>query len=316
MTVKPTQLIPNEVQQQFLLPTERVGPGMKLCYRPAFFATGSLHFSKSTMRVDHWERRSFLQIIGGDDVPQPLWSEDALVDARNYEWADEPDEDAQLLPPPSSMQTAKSYQSWQKEFKDFLYRTQNLLLFECNELDGEVSAPGQLLGDFRASLELKSREFRDIESEKLRAKYSGRFEKLRDEYDRAQSSLEREEAQYKSKRLESIFDVGGSLLGAFIGRKSRSRASSSMKSFGAASKEKADVRIAGDKLENIANERRDLDEQYAREMAELKDKVHVDRLTFNEILIPPRKTDISIERFFVAWTPYIIDDSGSGRAAF
>jgi hypothetical protein len=316
MTVKPTQLLPSDQEQRFLVPSERMPAGHRLLYRPALFATGNLHFAKAAQRVDMWEKRSFLQTFAVGEIPEQVWTEDSRVDIRDLEWESEPDGDAELANPPSAMQASKSYRGWERDFKDFLYRTQSLLIYECKEMDGTCSEPGQTEGEFRVSLETRISEFRDSQTEKLREKYRPKFEKIRDEIDRAEAAIDREKSQYKSKRLESILDIGGSVMGALLGRKSRSRASTTFRSFGEASKQQTDVRIAEDKHESLVNEYKDLDAEFNREIKEINDKAHVAQLTLNEILITPRKTDIAVEQFFIAWVPYFVDENGNGRAAF
>ncbi len=316
MTVKPTQLIPNDVEQRFLEPNSRCPADCRMIYRPAFFATGKMRFSKSTYNVDAWENRSFLQCMVTDDVPAELWTADSLVETTDMEWSDEPHDSAEIANPPGAMQSAKNYKGWQKEFKDFLYQTQSLLIFECAELEKSYSQAGETLGDFRIRLETQVSEYRDRETEKLRDKFKSKFEKIRDEIDRAEAVVNREKSQYKSKRLESVLDIGGSIMSALLGRKTSRRTSSSIKSYGEASKQLTDVQIAEDKLQDLVNEYKDLDVEFNREMQAIAEKAHIDKLTFNEVLITPRKTDLEVETFFVGWVPFFVDQSGNGKAAF
>ncbi|MEZ6094462.1 MAG: ATP-binding protein [Pirellulaceae bacterium] len=317
MTVKPTQLIPSEIKQRFLEPTIRLPDGKRLVYRPALYANGSLHFAKSSMNIDAWEKRAFLQTIVSENVPNELWTEDARVfTPDDLEWCDEPHEDAGFITPPNSMQTEKSYKGWERDFKDFMYKTQNMLIYECSELPKTFSNPNESKADFVVRLETQVSEYRDRETEKLRAAFTKKFESIRDDIDRAEAAVERERAQYKSKRLESILDVGGSIMGALLGRKSRRRTSTTVKKFGEASEQHLDVKQAEEKRDALVAQYKDLDVEFNREMAAVATKTHVDNLTFEEILLPPRKSDLSVDEFYFAWVPYFVDESGDSEPAF
>ena len=178
------------------------------------------------------------------------------------------------------------------------------------------SQPGETLGDFKVRLESQVSEFRDRETEKLRAKFQERFQLMRTKIDRAQDALDREQAQYKSKRMESILDVGTSIMGALLGRKSSRRASSSARSFGQASQEKADVNIAENKLDDLQNQYQDLDREFNLAMQEVVSKASIDKMTFETISIPPKKTDLSVEEFFLVWVPWFAEQGGSVKPGY
>jgi Helicase HerA, central domain len=313
-SVSARQLIPHEIEQRHLEPSRRPPVSAQIEYRPALFGRGKLHFTKSTYKVDEWVDRQFLLPIDGGDVPPEAW-EGALALTDRPEWSTEDPEEVVYLEPPASLQSAKNFKSYLKDFKDYLYRSQSYDLFYCNEMDC-YSQPGETLGDFKVRLESQVSEFRDRETEKLRAKFQDRYQTMRTKIDRAQDTLDREQAQYKSKRMESILDVGTSIMGALLGRKSTRRATSSARSFGQASTQKADVSIAESKLDDLQNQYQDLDREFNLAMEEVAKKASIEKMTFETINIPPKKTDLSVEEFFVAWVPWFAEKGGTAKPGY
>jgi hypothetical protein len=209
----------------------------------------------------------------------------------------------------------KNYKVWERSLRDFLYRTQNYLVYECNELKDAFSRPGETRGEFLVRLETLISEHRDQETEKLRSKFATRFQKARNEIDKLQLMKDREAAQYKSKRLESILDVGSSIMGALLGRKSRRRVSTTARNINNTAEQRTDVLIAEEKHTNAVNAYKDLDVEFNKAMNDLHEKLQTSNVVLTETLIPPRKTDIKIERFCVCWVPYFRDEYGNMELA-
>jgi hypothetical protein len=188
-----------------------------------------------------------------------------------------------------------------------MYRTQSLTLFRSPELK-QTSNVDETEGDFRIRLETAVSELRDLESERLRDKYAARFQTLRDQITRAEAKLDKEKAQYKSRRLESTLSIGGSILGALLGRKVVS--SSAVRSAGQASREKQDMETAESSMDQLQNRFRDLEDEFNRERESLQNKLDVRSLVFETLQIPPRKSDTTVLEFFLAWLPVAVSAEG------
>ncbi len=75
-------------------------------------------------------------------------------------------------------------------------------------------------------------------------------------------------------------------------------------------KEKADVDRAKRALEAEREKQRDLEQRLEEDVAELKLDYRVDDYDFEEILIRPRKSDISLSAPLLVWRPWAVDESG------
>lgn len=308
----PRQAIPAGVAQRFAGLDRRPGEGETLHYQAGLFGRGRVHFVKSNCGIDLWEERRVVRVIDEDDLSTSIWDEARLL-PHSPDWSREPDEPSVLAPVPAPLQSARNLKAWEKSLKEFLYRAHSLTLFRCAELD-MTSKADESEGEFRIRIETAVSELRDRETEKMRQKYAARFQQMRDQIDRAQATLEKETAQYQSRRVESVLSVGGSLLGALLGR--RAGRSSAVKSVGVASREKQDVQQAEANMETLQNKFRDLEIEFNESMSGLAAKLDSSTVKLETIEIPPRKSDLTVEEFFVAWLPWIAAADGSREQAW
>ena len=318
MSVDPRKLIPGDVNQVFAEVHGKIGSD-RIVYRPAMLATGRLHFVRATYKVDEWTERTFMVPIRGDEVPNDVWDDSDPVEGE-LDIDHDPVADAEFAEIPKEMQKDKAWSSWEKEFKDFLYREQNMEVFKCGSLKA-FSEPFESRGDFKVRLETLASEQRDALVEKLRKKYATKFDTLRNKIRRAEEKIEREESQYKQKKLDSALSVGTSILGALLGRKTVSatnarRAGTSMRAMGRANREKSDIGRAEDALEDLKVDWEDMEEKFERDVEEIEEKMNVDDLELEELVIRPRKGDLDVEKFVVIWLPYRVDSSGIAEPAF
>jgi hypothetical protein len=191
---------------------------------------------------------------------------------------------------------------------------------KCVEL-GIFSELHETPGEFKVRLETVVSEKRDSAKEKLQQQYTPKFQTIRDQIDRARKRVEREESQYKSRRMDSILTVGTSIMGALLGRKrvtqaNLGRTSSSMKSLGRSASEKADLSRAEDSLEDLKNKYLSLEQEFNSAQSDLVGKLNVERLTYSEVEIPPRKGDMIVEKLEVVWLPISVDVAGVAVRAY
>jgi hypothetical protein len=317
--INQTQLVPSDVDQLFVEPNRRINEGEKLVYRPALMARGQLHYVRSTWKTDKWEEKTFLAQITGNQTPDEVWEESEEV-LENLDFYNEPDGEAEFAKLPADMQKVKNYKRWEKEFKEYMYKDLPITLQKCASLK-MFSRAGETQGEFRVRLEQEASERRDEETEKLRKRYASKFTTLRDRIRRAEDKVEKEEEDYKASRMNSVLSVGTTLMGALLGRKTLSvtnarRAQSSMRSFGRSSKEKSDISRAQDNLEELHIKYEDLETEFNEAVAKLEEKLSVDNLEFEELTLPPRKGDLSVEQFAVVWLPWEVDENGIAEPVY
>lgn len=305
--IEPSQrpVVPPEASERFLAPSEPPPREQPLLYQPAILGTGRVHFVDKRAGVDLW-RTVVLRVPADEDVAEPDWETADRLDEEPAS-GDEPVAGARFAPLPSSMARAKSYADWQKSLRNHLYRSERLVLWRSAALK-LISQPGESEADFRIRSRQAAREHRDFEVEKLRTRYASKAESLQRRKRQAEERVAREQSQFAHRSLDTAISFGGSLLGAFLGRKVASRtnvtrAASAMRGIGRAARERTDVGRAEENVEAIQKQLDELDAEFQAEVDRMDQQIAGMEQEVEEVLIPPRKSDIGEIRVVLAWAP-------------
>ena len=73
---------------------------------------------------------------------------------------------------------------------------------------------------------------------------------------------------------------------------------------------------AKESLEDLHIKFEDLETEFNDEVAKLEEKLSVDNLEFEELNLPPRKSDLSVEQFAVVWLPWEVDEDGIAEPVY
>ena len=272
-------------------------------YRPAVLGVSQLHFVDARAGVDAWETRSLLAPLGDDGFA--AWAEAEprgdLEDALDAQPA------AGSTFGDSPAVGKKNVENWTKTLEAHLHQTATMDLVSCPTLK-LTARPGESEGDFSARVAQALREKRDGEVDKLRARYAPKLQALNDKVRRAEERVQREQAQVGQQKMSTMLNVGTTLLGALFGRRAISvgsitRAGAAARSAGRLKKEQSDVARAGESVAVLRQRLADLEQQFARDTAELQGSFEPGAVEIMRTQIRPRKSDITIGRVGLCWVP-------------
>ncbi|ANM30668.1 ATP-binding protein [Acidobacteria bacterium Mor1] len=311
-------MLPPGIEERFLAADADDASG-RLIYRPALMARATLHYAKSTAKVDTWQETTLFVPLKGKISGSP-WKQARELGAEAPRTRVEPAAGAAFADLPKSAADPKKYKQWEKMLKSWLYSSRPLTVWQCKALKA-VSIPGESEGDFTARLRDLCREHRDLQVEKLRSKYAPKLARIKEQIDTAEARVEREKEQVSQKKMGTMLSIGTTVLGALFGRKLASatnvrRAGSSLRSASAISKEKGDVRRAEEKVDALMDKLKDMEQEFEGKVKELEDTLTVDQLERTEVRIAPRKGDMAITEFGLAWAPWRVDDDGIAEPVF
>ena len=311
-------VVPSGIEEWFMAPSIIPDDDAKLVYRSGIFAEASLHFVRSSAGIDSWIDAERM-IPCGRGVPENLWESSKPV-GPDVEWLGEPDEAYSFSELPTELMSATKFRSYEKEFKDYLYRHRSMTLFKSTVLK-EYAPGGYTEVEARKHFLQAAREALDTETEKLRSKYADKMAKLNAKLHTAQDRVDREAEQYKQAKMSSVISFGASILGAFLGNKVASRTNVSkmgtaMRGAGRAAQQKGDVDRAEDQLQQIAIDMQDLDAELNEELESLGEKYDVENWELETTVIPPRKSDLKIVDPCLIWTPWQVDGAGIANPLF
>jgi hypothetical protein len=305
-------VLPPEVPERFL-PVRRPQPqGATLEYRPMLLGAGEVRISDARRGVDTTEEVARLAAIGDGGIPVGWDSAgESALDPADLE--DRPVEGAAFGSLPPATTRAKSYETWRKEFADWLYRHRTLDLLRSPST-GMVSRRGESERDFRIRLEEAARVERDEAKERLRQKYAPKVRSLEERLRRAQQTVERESEQVTQQGLQTAISVAATLLGAFLGRKTVSastvgRATTAARGAGRVFKERQDVGRARETEASLQQQLADLAAQFEAEVQALDAGAPGEAL--ETVTLRPTRQNVSVKLLTLAWAPSWRDVTGT-----
>jgi hypothetical protein len=311
-------VIPPDVPELFAQPTGSRPQGSRLLYRPSLVGTADLHFANARADIDRWETVSYVTSLASRQAGN-VWSKAEHLPDGEPPHDSEPRDDAAYATMPAAAGRAKSYTSWKRAFKTYLYQHRTLSLWKCKPLK-LTSSVDESEADFRVRVREAARERRDTVVEKLRKRYSPKLARLQDQINRAETRVSREESQYGQQKAQTAISMGATVLGALFGRKLGSvgtvgRATTTMRGVGRAAREREDIARAKQRVDELRTKLVELEAEFEDETAQLRDEVDPDLIEIEELPIRPRKADITVGRVALLWLPFWVGEDGIAEAA-
>ena len=270
-----------------------------ITYKPALIREANVHFSSSKCGIDGSRLMRFTNAITDQGID---WNHDAGCTHPVKSLKDKPRKGCGFHELPGFAMNADNYKQVTKDFADYIYRNERVEIFYC-PLFKSYSQLGESEGAFRGRLATQAREMRDEAVEKLRDKYEAKVKTKEGQVDRAENTLAKEEAEASSAAWDIGAKVLGGLLGNLLGGR-RSSSSSTVSSAGRAYKQRRDVKIAENKIENLEEDIAELEAELAEEIKELELEFNPATVKLENEVIKPYKKDIDIQTIALGWLPY------------
>ena len=221
---------------------------------------------------------------------------DGRTNAPNWEEASPGDGPAQGDLPPGNL-----LKEWQRDFATWLANNQTLEIYRCANLNASSQA-GESERDFRLRTEQLLREQRDRDVASLRGKYAPKMAVLEDRIRRAQATEQKQQEQSSQAKINTVLEIGGSLLGAFLGggrKPSFTRIATAGRAATRAYTESQDVGRAQETVEAMNQQLADVHAQMEAEVATLQANYDPAQEKLETITIRPKKTAIVVKAMVV-----------------
>lgn len=249
-------------------------------------ASVRVHFVDAKSGVDMWTSRTLsAHAVNGGTIDWfgAEFSEDPL-----------PQENAGR-----SFVDPKIKQQWTKEIASHVYQDLTLTLWR-DPIGKQYSRIGESEADFRLRAAQASRERRDAAVAKLEAAYALKCQRQDDKVRAAENKVVREKNMASQKLQSTSIWAAIAAIGIFGGGRKGlgglGRIGSTARGASAYGKKRADVNIAENSLEVQRERRKELDLQYAEELAAIEPAQSPETIALDEVRIRPRKADITVER--------------------
>ncbi|MFL7867601.1 MAG: ATP-binding protein [Anaerolineales bacterium] len=279
-------------------------------YRPALLAVASVRFLDRKYGVDTEIQRAAL-------VEDP--DQRGVVRWEDYFYSNFPVKDVEREPAPQArfslldapLNVSKQMTALERDFVDWIYRSVTVTA-RANEALKVYAGPDVSQAEFMKACAETAREARDAELEKITAQYDRKFKTLEDRMAREERELREDETELSQRKMEELGTHAENVLGLFGGRKSTRRLSSSLTKRRMTEQAKADVEESEDAIDQYKEDIQALEQERQISIAEINDRWGDVVNDISEVTVTPKKADIFVELFGVAWMPYYLVKTGSG----
>jgi hypothetical protein len=203
----------------------------------------------------------------------------------------------------------KQMTALQKDFIDWVFRNSSVTA-RANTALKVYAGPDVSPAEFMKACADTAREARDAEIAKKTATIDRQIKTLEDKLTREERELQQDEQDLQSRKLESganLLELGAGLMG--IGRKKS--VTSQFTKHRLTENAKAEVEESIDAIAQFKKQLVELQRQREETVQEINDRWGSLVNETTEVTVNPKKTDVFVKLFGVAWMPYYIVESGT-----
>jgi len=288
------------------MPAEAMIEGV--IYRPALAGSAQVRVLDRKLGVDSEIARAAL-VVSPEKRGSVRWEENGFNSHTL--------ESVETSPAPSSrfgtidapLNDAKLMTALQKEFADWVLRNSTVKA-RANEALKVYAGPDVNKAEFMKACADAASDERDADISKVTASIERQLKTLNDKLAREERELQMDQSQLEGRKREensNLLEIGAGILG--VGRK-RSVTSQFAKNR-LTSKAKANVQESIDAIAQYKQQIAELEKQREGTVADINDKWGHVVNDITEVTVTPKKTDIFVNLFGVAWLPYYVVQTGA-----
>lgn len=275
----------------------------RLHYEARLYGCAEISYADAKRGFFHTQTFRGLAIPPGSGAGQgwhqfePL-SEDASPVAPGLE--------ATFGPVPSSMNDARKLKALERAFVEFLY-SNAVQVLHCNRHFGLCSEAEEDFEEFLRRCRAAAETAMEAEVAELERKFRKRLEALDASLRMARTELEQSQAMLQRRKNEELLKSGSSILKTLLGW---GRSAPKLPHTDYAGERR--IQRASSEVEKRRQERERFVAEYHQSIAAIRDKWQKKAEEVRELRLTPRKSDIRVVAFGLAWAPHwILDADGT-----
>lgn len=303
--IKP--VLPQGIEEVFLSVNKNYDKNGKLIYKPFIYGEGKTHYVKAS-DVDVWNVSTYL--IPLDEDLLAVFEESDNI--KNINFNKESNSEFSFDDLPVKIKSKDVFSKLEKEFKAFIYEKNTLQLFYSKEFKA-YSTPDEEEGSFKDRISHFFEGKKNVEVEKINLKYAAKIETQKEKLRKLEYNIDKKKESYKQNNMSNLVNIGTTLFGAFLSGKKKisvGRAGTAINGISRSTGKKSDIERATEEYRIQNDKLKELETEFQKDMDNIQNNFNTDNLSVENINIPSRKTDITIQKFFIAWVPYEINSSG------
>ena len=276
--------------------------GTTVVYEPHFVALAAVLFADTRRAQTQQEELAYL-------VPLPKansfveWQAGQVTDLTPRELGGEARPGGLFNLVPSGMTDSPPYTKMRDDLIEAIYREHSIPLF-VNEQLKLTSEIGETREAFLARCQRESGNQLRVAEDKERERLTKAIELLEIKLRREEQELEDDKLDLNGRRGEELASGAESVISLLMGRRRSSVGSSALRKRRMTAQSKADVRESEEEIERLQRELETLKEKREEALAELRATWEGAAERVTEQPLRPRKTDIRISAYGLAWRPY------------
>lgn len=197
----------------------------------------------------------------------------------------------------------------QKDFTDWVFRN-SAVTARANTALKVFAGPDVSQADFMKACSETARDARDKEIEKKTAAIEKKIKTLEDKLMREERELREDESELQSRKMEEYGTHAENVLGLFTGSRSTRKLSSSLSKRRMTENAKAEVEESIQAINQFKKDIADLQREREDLVREISDRWGRVVSDVSEVTISPKKTDVYVNIFGVAWKPFYVVGAG------
>ncbi|HJR79300.1 MAG TPA: DUF87 domain-containing protein [Anaerolineales bacterium] len=278
-------------------------------YRPTLLASAQVRILDRKHGVDSEITRSAL--VSSLEKRGSLRWEDCLIGGDVIEKIETaPIPSARFSSIDAPLNDVKRMTALQKDFTDWVFRN-SAVKARANQTLKVFAGPDVSQAEFMKACADAAREARDAELAKKTAPVDRQLKSLEDKLAREERELREDEDELSHRKMEEAGTHLENITGLFGGRRKASRLSSSLTKRRMTQQAKADVEESLDAIKEFNRQIAELQKRREEIIAEINDRWGRVVNEITEVTITPKKTDVFVNVFGVAWMPHYIVQTGT-----
>ncbi|HEY3476027.1 MAG TPA: DUF87 domain-containing protein [Anaerolineales bacterium] len=278
-------------------------------YRPTLLASAEVHILDRKHGVDSEITRTVL-VKSPEKRGSIRWADYPLNGQVLDEIETAPAHATRFSSIDAPLNDVKLMTALQKDFTDWVYRNSSVKA-RVNQALKVFAGPDVSPAEFMQACAEAARDARDAEIEKKTAQLDRQLKSLEDKLAREERELAKDEDELSHRKMEEAGTHLENLTGLFGGSRKASRLSSSLTKRRMTQQARADVEESKDAIKEFNRQIQELEKRREEVIAEINDRWGRVVNEVTEVTIAPKKTDVLVKVFGVAWMPHYLIKSGA-----
>ena len=278
-------------------------------YRPTLLGSAEVRILDRKHGVDTEVRRAVL-VKAPQKRGSVRWEEHPLKSGVLDSIDTSPVPSARFSSIDAPLNDVKLMTALQKDFNDWVFHNSSVKA-RANQALKVFAGPDVSPAEFMKACADAARDARDAEIEKKTAPLDRQLRSLEDKLAREERELAQDQDELSHRKMEEAGAHFENFTGLFGKRRKRSLVSSSLAKRRMTQQAKGDVEESQGTIKDLNGQIEELQKRRAEVIAEINDRWGRAVNEITEVTIAPKKTDVLVNLFGVAWMPYYMIKSGT-----